>query len=603
MLNMPLCLKVIIRYKPLFFLLLFSLFLQGQGRAEKQQPSLDFIYVNANTGEAAGGHSAIKFGSTVFHYQFFPDDLFLLVRDSWTNFTFIYNELSNRSIGLASLPLRGQIFSRLNAHFTGVLIKQQQDLLQLRIARSGLRLVQQLNSNVSAVELPTAGLFNNQSTNNSFMLEIKHELDQSLELGGVQKRQQLLRTKGKTLLADKEIGWSISRVTELEQILLEQHFFTLMLQGASLAKDAIITLPESIELSDEELKKLTEYKKDLLASIVRLCLSNRPDRAESLLLQTARYLVVSRSISTRILHTLDPFSSAAVSKFVDPGSDVQSVYNQLQQDGFQARSIFFEEISHQDIAYTHLETIFGRLHEVRGAVVHGYQLRAEPGMLLPSRSGRVAVDWLPETENSLLGIEELETQVATLIARVVGGLGYDLIQRNCSTELLRNINFTFADAEEGRVELGGWLTPEQGFVFIPAGMQKQVIQEFPVTRQDILVSRRLRMLDMLFARENDMLIWLRESNTLSSTLYNPRMQDSAFLFFTDNVFVMRPFLGLANLAWASLYGVSGLFTLPKDGGERIRQGVRGVFYSLPEVLFSNIRKGTYDFVSTRAIVQ
>jgi len=35
--------------------------------------------------------------------------------------------------------------------------------------------------------------------------------------------------------------------------------------------------------------------------------------------------------------------------------------------------------------------------------------------------------------------------------------------------------------------------------------------------------------------------------------------------------------------------------MPIDGGERFYQGLRGMFYSIPELFFSNIRKGTYGF--------
>jgi hypothetical protein len=44
--------------------------------------------------------------------------------------------------------------------------------------------------------------------------------------------------------------------------------------------------------------------------------------------------------------------------------------------------------------------------------------------------------------------------------------------------------------------------------------------------------------------------------------------------------------------------VVGVFSLPVDSGERLHQSLRGMFYSLPELMFGNIRKGTYGFAET-----
>ena len=599
---MPLFLKGIRRCRVLSVLLLLVLFLYGlpgELRAGELSPFLDFIYVNANTGEAAGGHSAIRLGSTVFHYQFFPGGLFLLTRDSWSNFKYIYNELSNRSVERASLCLTPPVFSRLKAHFTDLLIAQEQDLLQLQEARSDFCFARQLCSRASEVELESAGLFDGLSAQDPGMLEIRDELARELGAGMVRDRIMLLRKQISGLLSGQAGKKNIS-VSQLRALFLEQHFFSLVLQGASLAEDAVFVLPESKKLSLEEREKLSAYRLHLLKSIVRLCRSNRQDRAEDLLLQAARYLVVTRSIAERRICTLDPFSGLAVPHQPEQKEDVEAEYFTLQQEGRLARKAFFLSGSHKDVAYAWLETILGRLHEVRNGLVHGTQIRTEPGVLLPSRSGRISASWLPPARKGL-DLSAIERRVEDLNADVESKRGYDLFRRNCATELLRNVNSAFSDAGTGREDLGGWLVPDQGLVFIPAVLQDLITQKFPVVQRQVLLSHRLQKMEKLFEQENDMVVWLRESNVFSSTLYIPRLQDSAFLFFTDNALLMRPVLGLANMVWAALYGVGGFFTLPEDGGERIWQGARGVFYSMPEIFFGNIRKGTYDLAGLRFV--
>lgn len=89
------------------------------------------------------------------------------------------------------------------------------------------------------------------------------------------------------------------------------------------------------------------------------------------------------------------------------------------------------------------------------------------------------------------------------------------------------------------------------------------------------------------------MVWLKESNTLSSTLYQWREQDTAFLFFTDDLMGLRPILGGLNVLSGGLYGLVGLLSLPLDGGTRLGQALEGLLYSLPELLFINLRKGSY----------
>jgi hypothetical protein len=91
---------------------------------------------------------------------------------------------------------------------------------------------------------------------------------------------------------------------------------------------------------------------------------------------------------------------------------------------------------------------------------------------------------------------------------------------------------------------------------------------------------------------------VRESNTLTSTLYRRNRVDSALLFFTDDTVATRPLLGAVNVVaglWVSAAGV----TMLVDGGELLRAGLRGVLFSLPELAFFNIRKGSLIYAPRR----
>jgi hypothetical protein len=68
------------------------------------------------------------------------------------------------------------------------------------------------------------------------------------------------------------------------------------------------------------------------------------------------------------------------------------------------------------------------------------------------------------------------------------------------------------------------------------------------------------------------------------------------VFFTDDTVALRPLLGAANLVAAAGASVAGLVTMPLDHGARLRAGLRGALFSLPELAFVNIRKGSFTHV-------
>jgi hypothetical protein len=56
---------------------------------------------------------------------------------------------------------------------------------------------------------------------------------------------------------------------------------------------------------------------------------------------------------------------------------------------------------------------------------------------------------------------------------------------------------------------------------------------------------------------------------------------------------------VVNLGWGLGQGVAGLFTAPFDGGRRLQGGLHGALFSLPELVFVNVRKGTFAGVDER----
>lgn len=127
--------------------------------------------------------------------------------------------------------------------------------------------------------------------------------------------------------------------------------------------------------------------------------------------------------------------------------------------------------------------------------------------------------------------------------------------------------------------------------FIPVVAHRAVRHTYRVTVRSRLRSYRRQRLARLAARQNPFLVYLRESNTLTSTIQPAAYIGEPFLFFTEDAVAPRPLLGLVNLGVGAGASVLGIVTLPFDHGHRLLEGIRGLLFSLPELAFVSLRKG------------
>jgi hypothetical protein len=138
--------------------------------------------------------------------------------------------------------------------------------------------------------------------------------------------------------------------------------------------------------------------------------------------------------------------------------------------------------------------------------------------------------------------------------------------------------------------------------FIPFVSFQSVQDHYNVTKSELLNSYRDQQLEKLYARNNGLINVLRESNTFTSTLYNYNTDDSFFVFFTDDNLLFRPIFGLFNTAAGIGQSAFGLLSWPFDTGKNLKSGATGVLMSLPELLFFNMRKGSFKYLSYKQFV-
>jgi hypothetical protein len=144
------------------------------------------------------------------------------------------------------------------------------------------------------------------------------------------------------------------------------------------------------------------------------------------------------------------------------------------------------------------------------------------------------------------------------------------------------------------VDPDGWLH------FVPAKAFAAVVDCYRVREIAEIPSFRRARLAELVAREGRVGTFLRESNTLSSSLYRGDDRDPAFLFFTEDAVWPRPVFGAFNLA-AGLGQLSwGILRAPFDRGADLQAGAEGVAFSLPELVFVSLRKGSMAYARSEA---
>jgi hypothetical protein len=239
-----------------------------------------------------------------------------------------------------------------------------------------------------------------------------------------------------------------------------------------------------------------------------------------------------------------------------------------------------------EATYNRLEEVATGVCELTAALEKGQPLRARPlGRLIPNRPG--PVDSMPAARPLEGRAADAAAREKRLRAELAERYGYELIGHNCSTEI------EAALAEAAGVE-GGRLP------FIPAGLARAVAASDLAHEPAALPSYRSHQVAELARQEGRLRVALRESNTWTSTVYQGSITDDAFFFFADGTPWVRPLLGTANLVYGLGQTVAGVATAPFDRGRRAWRGLRGAFYSVPEMVGFSIRKGRYDLVPETA---
>ncbi len=349
--------------------------------------TLEYIYVDANTGGSSGGHSALKLNDTIYHFQYFPDHLFRIVRDTWSHFRYIYNNLENRTLFIAKVKVTPATFKRVKDRLSQLYLIQNAHLNVFAGLQTDVYLLESMLYAKPSLSLRGAGLFAQNQQNDEHARRLRVRIGQHYGRDFLQttihRLDQQLATFAMKLLDLGDVNVSLEQPPSLNGT-LSQRYLELRLQ-----REALVTLaqarplqmnavmspsPQDVDDHEHELSKegrrgLRDYLASLEADILSLVDAPRADSGFPLLLATARYLLVQRSLETNHLLVLTPFSEHA---FTIPAETVGQKRDLVQRLAARAHADFsktrqqvfaLSRIGEAD--YNRLENSAARYYEIQ----------------------------------------------------------------------------------------------------------------------------------------------------------------------------------------------------------------------------------------------
>lgn len=585
---------------------------------------LDYLYINANEGSASGGHAAIGFDQEIFHFQHVPTGWLRIVREEFPEFRFRYTERENRTIYRHHLELPGPTESRLRESFNRVLLIEDSQYERLEALQADERLLTAWlgqypddTQPIQSAEILAKGVgiffpegWNPQQTIRTtnpaqtllelaedlrkqygpdFISQTTEQLQQELQ----QLRPEPLDVKALQLKEDALFSSKPAfseRYTESLQALA-----ALQVLNNALAPEPskLIHLNPTLAPWDKQTAQtLKVYRAKLKNQLLAMPQSNRSDWGFSLLVGMARLIALDESLVRNqwvVLSLREDERSVAL----HPDQlDEAATWAKLRWQSAQAGLTQALE----EWGYVRLEQAANLIHEIELAKREQRSPNLRAIKFSPIGAASVVASPPEQDKAELLAyLQNRQTYLAEFENQMGALYGYQLVGRNCASEIFRQIDLSLKGEDQNDIQLYpevGEPVDGAGLALIPFLAFESVRLNWHVKTSEVFPSRRLRLLTQSETQANPYWLQLRESNVVTAQFYRWHSGDSIFLIFSDDLSWLRPIAGGFNLASGLGQTVWGLFAVPFDGGANLHKGAIGFLMSLPELVFFNIRKGS-----------
>ena len=613
---------------------------EGAEGVDRDLRFVDYLYIRANEGGSSGGHTAIRFGASVFHFQH-DRGILRLVRDDWSRFEHVYRTLQNRDIELNRIAVTPETYEQLDRAFRRRHLVQEQQLAILATIRRDARWLEALTAPEAGaapgerVSAPGIGFFADEGPAPGVLLELRRRIEAAHGADFLERRAKQIDAAAAAITAApvdvdaialdprRYPAIPLSFAERSEALLSARGALAVLVQPRPLRSGVTVAEPESgpgagttgadaLALDASERAQLAALSQALLQHMVRLAASRRSDWGSPLLLGMARLVALEASIRDGRLVLLETFPPDADTIRVSRRRRglLPHLLDEASADLVEARRALLDGPGWREADYNDLEAAATRWSELHAARAGAGVMRLHAQRMVPQ--GRGASTPLPVPRDDGVALARRLAQTRDAERRYRHALreqqGYHLLLHNCVSEIFRTLEVALTDAafdvaapesalrSASRQQLGGYVHPVARLNFIPFVSSRQVREHYAIAETVALPSYRHYQLAQMLERENPLRVALRESNVITSTLHTPTEDDGFFLFFTDVAVAPRPLLGALNLVAGLGRSALGVLQLPLDGGRGLRSGLNGALFSLPELFFQNIRKGTNEYV-------
>ncbi len=603
---------------------LSAIFLAVVGRAADAESAtgVEYLYVESNEGGSSGGHVALRLGDDVFHFEHRSPGILVLGRDGFEHFRYRYSVLENRTIHVSRIAVSEETARLLADRFGRRLFLQGRHLNVIESLRADRATLEQMLGDGIALEaagyfFPDRGIAPDPPSlvEDPDLADLRGRVALAHGADFLERRMHALRVAlgGLDPLVMDLPELPTAEMPPAPAYSFPQRYRDLM--GALASLEALRAArpllpgafrrggPEDLAFTEADALAARQLSDALAAALVRLVASDRPDSGVALMVGMARLAALGASRRQERWVVLDFFPSEAAigprrpltTRTEQAAALLEDTSEELAstREGLVTRA---EDGNFREADFAAFEAAANRSGELRLALAGERERRALKTPLIPSRPARLSVGAV-DRQALIRGLEAVQEREGAYAAGFKRRWGYNLVTRNCVSEIFSEIDAAFeGGAEESERRLGGRLHMDGSLNFIPAVSAAAVEASYPVTERLELASYRHARVEEMYRQENPVTVFLRESNTLTSAIYRRNMDDSIFVFFTDDAVVARPLFGAVNLVVGIAASAVGLVALPMDGGATLWAGLKGALFSLPELFFQNIRKGSFEHV-------
>ncbi len=586
---------------------------------------LEFLYVEPNSGSSSGGHVALGTSDSTYHFQHHDDGTIRLQRTDAASFDFTYRALENRAIEAIGIGVDADEAGRIRDRFELRLLAEsrvfendarldedEQLLAWLSRAAAAPRGTAVLGDVL--VGIPAAGYFAWSDAlagaePDSPLAGVRRAIESRYGAEVIARRAEELRAAIVALrpptraldtgrVAPDRVSTAAPGFAERYRVLATNWAALELLRAPRpLAGDALVAPGAAVPpLSDAERARLRAFEAELVRILPALFESSRDDWGAPLLIGLARLLAIETSLGSGEWRVLDSFAGGAPIIGADVARReapvLARVAEERRRDLEEARRQLVVSDRFDEALLSHVERAASLAHEIGRAATTGAAVRRLPETVLPIRPA-----WPPAVPMPGLSAEECEAGIAgTHEARrayreaLDRAFRYDLFERNCVTEVFRTID---GPGAKGATRLDHVVDATAVAGFVPAVAAARVAASYPVA----WIEHRPSFREVMLARpEPDAVpVWreVRESNVFSARSYASGRFDEPFVFFTAGNVASRPVLGAVNLVVGVSAIAAGVLAAPFDGGAVLGGGFDAALFSLPELVFGNVRKGSY----------